>query len=118
LPKSAKTSNKKKDFEHLWPIISITKLKADPYTANQACATAVSATSPPNLKKNYRDVAVKILNSLSSPAYIADGTNSMGILLHGTTNGTDPAEGETDVSLIYGDHFYIEALLRYKKLCY
>ncbi len=66
-------------------------------------------------KRKYYNAACNILNSLSSPAYLAHGTNSMGILLHGTGNGTrypDLNAGEIDRSLMYGDHFFIEALLR------
>jgi len=65
-------------------------------------------------KGEYQNAAINILDSLSSPAYLAEGTNSMGILLHGTGNGK--SGGEVDTSLMYGDHFYIEALKRYEEL--
>jgi unsaturated chondroitin disaccharide hydrolase len=61
-------------------------------------------------KEKYYNAACNILDSLSSPTYLAEDPN-MGILLHGTANGTSPT-GENDCSLIYGDHFFIEALLR------
>jgi unsaturated chondroitin disaccharide hydrolase len=65
-------------------------------------------------KGKYQNAAINILDSLSSPAYLAEGTSSMGILLHGTGNGN--SGGEVDTSLMYGDHFYIEALKRYEEL--
>jgi unsaturated chondroitin disaccharide hydrolase len=66
----------------------------------------------------YRSAANKILQSLCSPAYLAEGTNSRGILLHGVGNrmNSNPVRGEVDVSLIYADHFFIEALLRNKQI--
>ncbi len=66
-------------------------------------------------KEKYYTAADNILESLSSPEYLAAEPN-MGILLHGTGRGnptnTDPNTWEIDTSLIYGDHFFIEALLR------
>jgi len=66
-------------------------------------------------KEKYYDAACNILDSLASPAYLAAEPN-MNILLHGTgranpTSGT-PDTWEIDCGLIYGDHFFIEALLR------
>ena len=66
-------------------------------------------------KDKYYTAASNILESLSSPEYLAEDPN-MGILLHGTGRGnptnSDPNTWEIDTSLIYGDHFFIEALLR------
>ncbi len=70
-------------------------------------------------KEKFQNAAINILNSLASSAYLADGTNSMGLLLHGTGNGTkypDLDGGEIDRSLMYGDHFFIEALLRKQQI--
>jgi unsaturated chondroitin disaccharide hydrolase len=61
----------------------------------------------------YLDSAKAILRSLSSPAYLAEGTASRSILLHGTSH--KPA-GQYDTGLIYGDYYFLEALLRYKAL--
>jgi hypothetical protein len=68
--------------------------------------------------QKYRDAACHILASLCSPAYRAVGTNSRGILLHGVGNRMNESRdaGEVDVSLIYADYYFIEALLRYKKV--
>ena len=61
----------------------------------------------------YRETAEKILAELSSERYLA-GQKSGAFLLHAT--GNKPADSEIDVSLIYGDYYYLEALLRLKKL--
>jgi unsaturated chondroitin disaccharide hydrolase len=57
----------------------------------------------------YRDAATAMLTSLSSPAYLASGTTRGAILLHGTQN--KPA-GNFDTGLIFGDYYFLEALLR------
>ncbi len=58
----------------------------------------------------YKRAAVRILKTLSSPTYLAEGTSSEGILLQGV--GHKPANSEVDVSLIYGDYYFLEALSR------
>jgi unsaturated chondroitin disaccharide hydrolase len=50
-----------------------------------------------------------ILASLSSPAYLSEGTGNQAILLHGTQNKPD---GKYDRGLIYGDYYLLQALLR------
>jgi unsaturated chondroitin disaccharide hydrolase len=57
----------------------------------------------------YLSAARNILTSLSQ-AYLAEGTTSKAILLHGTQNKPD---GKYDTGLIYGDYYFVEALLRY-----
>jgi len=61
----------------------------------------------------YYRMALNILSSLCSAEYLSKGTESEGILLHGV--GSKPHNSEIDVSLIYGDYYFIEALLRYKR---
>ena len=58
----------------------------------------------------YRASAVHTLETLSSPAYLALGSVQGGILRHGV--GHMPGAREIDVSLIYGDYYFIEALTR------
>ncbi len=66
-------------------------------------------------KSRYLEVAGKQLRSLSSPAYRAGpGENGNFILKHSV--GSLPAGSEVDVPLTYADYYYIEALLRYRKL--
>lgn len=65
--------------------------------------------------KEYRAFAEQQLRSLSSPAYLApEGTNCNFTLMHST--GSKPARSEVDVPLSYADYYYVEALLRLKKL--
>ena len=59
------------------------------------------------------EAAKDTLASLSSSAYLAEGTTSDAILLHATQNEPD---GASDTGLIYGDYYFIEALLRYRSL--
>ena len=54
-----------------------------------------------------------MLTSLSSEKYQSRKTNTA-FLLHST--GHWPAKSEIDASIIYADYYYIEALLRLKKL--
>ena len=64
---------------------------------------------------NYLRIAEEQLRTLSSPAYLAkEGSNSNFILLHSV--GNIPGNSEVDVPLTYADYYYIEALLRYRKL--
>jgi hypothetical protein len=61
-------------------------------------------------KQTYLSAARDILASLSSPAYLAEGTKYWSILMHGTRN--KPA-GSYDTGLIFGDYYMLEAMLRY-----
>jgi unsaturated chondroitin disaccharide hydrolase len=65
-------------------------------------------------KEKYWNASLNILTSLCSPSYLAEGSNSSGILLHGIQNYWE-WQG-IDASLIYADYYFIEALLRYKKI--
>lgn len=58
--------------------------------------------------------ARKILRSLTATGFLAEGTSSMGILNHAV--GNMPRKGEVNVSLIYGDYYFLEALARYQRL--
>ncbi|WP_232293290.1 glycoside hydrolase family 88 protein [Stigmatella aurantiaca] len=69
--------------------------------------------SDPSKQRLYWNAAMRMLDSLSSPAYLAAGTSSPGILQHGV--GHYPAGQEVDVSLAYGDYYFIEALRRFKQ---
>ena len=63
----------------------------------------------------YFNKAEQILKSLASYEYLATpGSNNNFILKHST--GHKPGNSEIDVPLIYGDYFFLEALLRFKKL--
>lgn len=85
-----------------------------PLRDSSAAAITLSATSQlAQMATNstdgarYWQAAINIFNSLSSTNYLAQGTSSSGILLHG--NSVDSA---TDSSLIYGDYYFLETLKR------
>jgi hypothetical protein len=63
----------------------------------------------------YLGVAERQIRSLSSPSYLAkEGENGNFILLHSI--GSLPGKSEVDVPLTYADYYFVEALLRYRKL--
>jgi unsaturated chondroitin disaccharide hydrolase len=94
-----------------------------PKAQRDASAGAVMASAlielsgyvQPELRKKYLDVAEQQLRSLASPAYMAKpGKNGNFILMHSV--GSIPGNFEVDVPLTYADYYFIEALIRYKKL--
>jgi unsaturated chondroitin disaccharide hydrolase len=91
-------------------------------SAGAAVASALlelhTFVTDPAVKERYRAAALAMLDSLSSSAYLATGTQSPGILLHGVAFYRTPIKpkGEAiDESLIYGDYYFVEALLRFKQ---
>lgn len=67
----------------------------------------------PTKAKEYKKAATDMLSELSSERYQSRDKNPA-LLLHST--GHHPAGGEIDASIIYADYYYIEALIRLKKL--
>jgi hypothetical protein len=59
----------------------------------------------------YHDAAESTLSWLSSDRYLARGHPEQSILLHGTQ---DRPRGEYDTGLVFGDYYFIEALLRHQ----
>jgi hypothetical protein len=69
----------------------------------------------PGKKDQYLPIAEKQIRSLASPAYMAKkGENGDFILMHSV--GSLPGKSEVDVPLSYADYYFIEALMRYRKL--
>ncbi len=64
-------------------------------------------------KNRYFQTAEASLEALSAEPYFSAGPHTGGILKHAV--GSKPARSEVDVSLIYGDYYFIEAMLRYKQ---
>jgi len=63
--------------------------------------------------ERYRAFAEQQLRSLASPEYLtAPGSNGGFLLKHAT--GHKPARSEIDVPLVYGDYYFLEALMRLK----
>lgn len=61
----------------------------------------------------YEVYTKKVLNSLKSPKYILDRSVDAPFILDHST-GNWPAKDEIDVPLVYGDYYFLEALLRKK----
>jgi len=64
--------------------------------------------------KLYKEKGDRIVASLTNSYRSPVGENKGFILLHST--GSKPAKSEVDVPLNYADYYYLEALLRSKKL--
>ena len=89
-----------------------------PRDASAACVVAsalleLSTYLPGDKGEEYRAAAINMLASLSSDLYRC-GDAKPAFLLHST--GHKPAGSEIDASIIYADYYYIEALLRLKKM--
>lgn len=65
-------------------------------------------------KDQYRKAADKIVASLTNDYRSPIGQNNGFILLHST--GARPFNSEVDVPLSYADYYYLEALMRFKKI--
>ena len=95
-----------------------------PNTYRDTSAAAVAAdgllqlsalVTDPVAATKYRSAAQKILTSLSGPKYLAEGSNSLGILLHGAQNVPHDSNGN-DVSLIFGDYYFLDAINRLRAM--
>lgn len=109
--------NLPEDYIPYWDFNDPT-LPGAPRDASAACVVASAllelSTYLSNEKgQGYKDVAVKILENLSSSTYQC-GDSKPAFLLHST--GHKPAGSEIDASIIYADYYYIEALNRLRKM--
>ena len=59
----------------------------------------------------YLDAAKHILQNLTSSKYLSEVASNQGFILKHAT-GHFPAGSEIDISIIYADYYYLEALLR------
>lgn len=93
-----------------------------PHAPRDSSAAAIAASGLLELSRleidrqrarRYLRTAKATLRSLSSKRYLAKGTRSRSILLHGTA---DKPAGHYDRGLIYGDYYFLEALLRYRSM--
>lgn len=92
-------------------------IPSEPRDASAAACTASAlyelSTYLPG--RGYKELADKVVASLSSPAYrAATGENKHFLLMHSV--GSIPHGHEIDVPINYADYYYLEALLRKKKL--
>jgi unsaturated chondroitin disaccharide hydrolase len=96
-----------------------------PNTFRDTSAAAVAAdgliqlstlVTDPTASAKYRSAAEKILTSLSNSKYLAESSSSSrGILLHGAQNVPNDAKSD-DVSLSFGDYYFLDAINRYRAL--
>jgi unsaturated chondroitin disaccharide hydrolase len=93
-----------------------------PNAPRDASAAAVTASALLDLStyvqnttqaKRYYRLAAAMLSKLSSASYQSRNVNSA-FLLHST--GHHPAGTEIDASIIYADYYYLEALIKMKKM--
>lgn len=95
---------------------------AIPNSPKDASAAAIAAsgmlelstfTKEPSLQTKYKNAAVNLLSKLSTSNYLSEDKNQA-FLKHST--GHKPNGTEIDASIIYADYYYLEALLRLKKI--
>ena len=97
--------------------VDIPNEKRDASTASVMASALIELSGyvDGDLKAKYLQVAEIQLRTLASPEYMAEvGTNGGFILKHSV--GAIPLDSEVDVPLTYADYYFVEALLRYKKL--
>jgi len=94
-----------------------------PDEPREASAAAIAAsgllelssyTDAAEAKNRYYQTAVAMLKMLSTSDYLAVHGKYQCLLLH--SNGSVPAGADIDVNVAYADYYYVEALLRLKKL--
>lgn len=92
------------------------KIPNEPRDASAAAITASALIELDDYSENdYLTEAKKIIKNLSSPEYRAEiGENNNFVLKHSV--GSIPHNNEIDVPLNYADYYYIEALMRLKKI--
>ncbi|MFZ5941259.1 MAG: glucuronyl hydrolase, partial [Bacteroidota bacterium] len=95
-------------------------IPGEPRDASSAAIMAsalieLSGFVPREQRGTYLQPAIRMLNTLSSPAYRNRGSqNGPFLLLHSV--GSKPQNSEVDVPLTYADYYYLEALIRLKKV--
>jgi unsaturated chondroitin disaccharide hydrolase len=93
-----------------------------PRDSSSAAITLSALVQLSQLVTNMQDSATfwagahNVLESLGSTNYLAQGTTSSGILLHGTGEPPQYPDPEVNVSLVYGDYYFVEALRRYAEV--
>jgi hypothetical protein len=94
-----------------------------PNAPRDASAAAIMASAllelagyvPEAAGERYFNAAASVLQNLGSPAYTAAlGEFDPFLIKHAT--GHKPHNSEIDVPIIYGDYYYLEALMRYRAL--
>ncbi|MFX3632659.1 MAG: glycoside hydrolase family 88 protein [Candidatus Pristimantibacillus sp.] len=94
--------------------VSLEKVPKDTSAAAIAASGLLELSAHLNEAESnlYLNGATRMLQALTSSYTTWDRKDQQGILLEGT--GNKPAEENVNVSLIYGDYFYVEALAKLK----
>ena len=94
------------------------KIPNEPRDVSAASITASAlyelSTMVPEKAVFYKETADKIMKSLNKTYKAEPLTNKGFLLIHST--GNLPAKSEIDVPIVYADYYYLEALLRKRKL--
>lgn len=94
-----------------------------PNTFRDASAGAIMASALLELStfgndeesRRYLQAAETMIRSLSAPPYKVEKGDKGGFILQHSV-GSFPGNSEVDVPLTYADYYYVEALIRYKRL--
>jgi unsaturated chondroitin disaccharide hydrolase len=108
--------NLTKDLVPYWDF-TVPGIPNEPRDASAAAIMASALYELSSYSKNekkYLEAAGKIIQNLTDYYRSPIGESKGFILLHST--GSKPANSEVDVPLIYADYYYVEALMRMKKL--
>ncbi|RYZ22337.1 MAG: glucuronyl hydrolase, partial [Chitinophagaceae bacterium] len=108
--------NMPKDLVPYWDF-DAPAIPNEPRDASAAAVIASGLYELSTYSKNgakYRKAADKMMESLSKNYRASIGEAKGFLLLHST--GSKPSNSEVDVPLSYADYYYLEALLRMKKL--
>lgn len=106
-----------KDLVPYWDY-NAPKIPNEPRDVSAASITASAlyelSTMVPDKAVFYKETADKIMKSLNKTYKAEPLTNRGFLLIHST--GNLPAKSEIDVPIVYADYYYLEALLRKRKL--
>jgi len=106
-----------KDLVPYWDY-NAPKIPNEPRDVSAASITASAlyelSTMVPDRAVFYKETADKIMKSLNKTYKAEPLTNKGFLLIHST--GNLPAKSEIDVPIVYADYYYLEALLRKRKL--
>lgn len=110
------TANLSDDYVPVWDFdVKDPKIRYKDASAGALYASAFIELYQYTNNAQYKNLATKMLNSLSSDKYFSKyGENKGFLLMHSV--GNFPKNGEIDVPINYADYYYLEALLRLKKL--
>lgn len=111
--------NMPKDYIPYWdletPNIPNEKRDASAAAIMASALVELSTFVSEPLKKKYLDIAEIQIRTLTSSTYLAKvGTNGNFILSHSV--GNYPSNTQVDVPLPFADYYYVEALMRFKRI--